>query len=180
MDQVKEYAGPAAGIASGLGTILAAKGNVDTGKSADLLAKYQARQLEQNAGQEIAVGTQAAEEEKRKSDLIASRAIAVAAASGAGALDPTVIKIMQGISAEGDLASATQMYNANERARGLRDQAKAVRFEGKTTAKAYKQRALNTIMAGSNQIANTWGSGAFKDSSRGSTTTEQIRTAEVL
>ena len=155
MEQVKEYA-PIAQKA--VGTLLTAKGELDQGKSANALAKYQAQQLEQNAGQEKAVAQHAAEEEQRKSELLASRAIAVAAASGAGALDPTVVKILQGIDAEGQLASMTQLYNGDERARGLTDQARATRYDGRSAKRAGRTRALTTLLTGAQSMATTWGS----------------------
>lgn len=162
MEQLKEYGPQAAGV---LGTVLSAKGQYDSGKSADRAARYRARQLEQNAGQEMAVASMAASEEQRKSALIASRAMAVAAASGGGALDPTVVKILQGIDAEGDLASATQLYNGGERARGLTDQAKASRYEGALYRAAGKKKAMGTVLSGLNNVAATWGSSTDKPDS---------------
>jgi hypothetical protein len=154
MDQVKEYA-PMAQKA--VGTLLTAKGERDTGRDADRLARYQAAQMEQNAGQEIAASTVSAEEERRKSALIASRAIAVAAASGGGTLDPTVVKILQGVASEGALASATQLYNGAEKARGLREQAKATRYSGASARAAGKTKALSTLLTGAQSMATTWG-----------------------
>lgn len=190
MDQVKEYAPIAQQVA---GTVLQASGEYKSGRAqqntantqgtmakaqgiaAEKLAILQARQLEQNAGQDIAAGTAAVDAERRKSELIASRAMAVAAASGAGALDPTVVKILQGIRGEGELAANTQMYNANERARGQTDQAAATRYEGKLSriagdasnaayrsmgkaaAGAGRTKALTTVMSGLGKFAATWG-----------------------
>jgi hypothetical protein len=191
MDQVKEYAPIAQQIA---GTVLTssgennagnaaydyskAKGNVALarGEAIAKLADFKSRQMEQNAGQQIAAGTHLSEEEQRKSDLIASRAMAVAAASGGGALDPTVVRILQGVSQEGSLASRTQMYNAEESARGMRANAAATRYEGRISreaaiaedaalrseGKAYqkvgKSKALTTILSGINKMVPTWGS----------------------
>lgn len=156
MDQIKDSS-KMLNVAKIGGTMLSAFGENNAGKGSERLAKYQAKQLEQNAKQSVAEGTVAAQDEQRKSALIASRAIAVAAASGAGALDPTVVKILQGISAEGTLASATQMYNANEQARGQLDQAKGARYSGKQAAKAGRTKMLNTLLTGASSIATTWG-----------------------
>lgn len=155
MEQLKTY-GPS--VAGALGTALTAKGDISAGNAAARAADYQARQMEVNAGQENAVASFSAQEEQRKTDLLASKAIAVAAASGGGTLDPTVVKILQGIHGEGALAKQMQIYNGAEAARGLRDQAKATRYEGKLTKGAYKKRALSTILTGVNKLANTWGS----------------------
>lgn len=158
MEQLKMYQPQMNSAAGAIGTLLSAKGERDAGIAADRAARYRARQMEQNAGQAVAAATADAQEEERKSALIASRAIAVAAASGAGALDPTVVRILQGIDAEGKLASATQMYNGYEEARGMREQAKATRFEGKAYKRAGKTKALSTVLGGLRDVANTWGS----------------------
>jgi hypothetical protein len=161
MEKMKEY-GPQ--ISGAIGTLLSAKGEYASGANADRAMKYRARQLEQNAGQVEAEASVAAQEESRKSELIASRAMAVVAASGGGALDPTVVRILQGIDAEGSLATATQLYNGKERARGMRDQAKADRYEGGLHKSAGKKRAMSTIMTGMDKFATTWGSATDKPS----------------
>ena len=154
MDQVKEYAPMAQKV---VGTLLSAKSDRDIGISVNRLAKYRAAQQEQNAGQQIAESTVAAQEQQRKSDLIASRAIAVAAASGGGVLDPTVVKILQGVAGEGALATATELYNGQEVARGMRADANATRFEGRQYKKAYAAKSRTTLLSGLDSIANTWG-----------------------
>jgi hypothetical protein len=153
-ESMKSY-GPM--VQGAVGTLLTAKGQNDSGIEAQRLANYQAEQLRRNGGQQVAQGTQAAQEEQRKSALIASRAMAVAAASGGGTLDPTVVRILQGVAAEGTLASNTQMYNANERARGMNDTADATVYSGNSARKAGKKKALSTILSGASDLANTWG-----------------------
>lgn len=157
MEQIKKYGPQMNSAGSAIGTLLSAKGAADEGRAAERLAIYRVRQMEQNAGQSVAAATVAASEEQRKSALIASRAMAVAAASGAGSLDPTVVRILQGINAEGALASATQMYNGEEEARGMLEQARATRYEGASAKRAGKTRALSTILGGLKNAANTWG-----------------------
>lgn len=73
-------------------------------------------QLDYQAGQETAAGQHAAEAARRKSALMLSRAQAVAAASGGGALDES---LMSGIVGEGEKEAGFQLYGANERAKGL-------------------------------------------------------------
>lgn len=150
-------------VASAAGTVLSAKGDVDAGNAAARSARIQAAQLRQNAGQQIAAATQAAQEEQRKSDLIASRAIALAAASGGGVADPTVIRILQGIQKEGAMAVGTQLYNGQEAARGLETQAKVATYEGNLARKFYRNRALATTLEGASKLSATWGSGTFKE-----------------
>lgn len=171
MDQIAEYGSRVSGA---LGTVLSAKGQLEGGANSDRALRYRARQLERNAGQEVAASTMAAQEEQRKSALITSRAIAVAAASGGNTLDPTVLRILQGISAEGELASATQLYNGQERARGLKEQATADRYEGKMYRTAGRKKALGTLLTGVTSIANTWGSDSDKPGGVFSEGTKQV------
>lgn len=155
MEQLKEY-GPL--ISGAMGTALSAKGQIDSGNGMDKALRYRARQLEQNAGGAEAEASVAVQEEQRKTDLIASRAMAVVAASGGGTLDPTVLRILQGIQGEGALNNEMHRFNGRETARGMRDQAKADRFEGKLYKSAGRKKALSTVMGGLEQYQNTWGS----------------------
>lgn len=166
MDQVsmralQEYAPQ---VASAAGTVLSAKGDYSAASATNAAARSQAQQLRQNANQQMAAATVAAQEEQRKKDLIASKAIAIAAASGGGVTDPTVVRILQGIEAEGTLATQMQLYNGREAARGLNMQANAAEYEGSIAKRFYRSRALSTVLEGASKLANTWGSGTFRDS----------------
>lgn len=76
--------------------------------------------LNEEAGQTEAAAQRAALAQQKVASLVESRAKAVAAASGAGATDPSVINIISRISAEGALRSLTATYEGEERARKLR------------------------------------------------------------
>ena len=130
-------------------------------------ADYQAAQLRVNAGQAQAQGQAASVDEMRRSRLIQSRALALAAASGGGASDPTVIHLISNLALEGELARRTQLYNGDERARSLRNQALATEYEGLTNQYAgiNAQNAANASAdaistAGKWQVASTLVSGA--------------------
>jgi hypothetical protein len=142
----------AAPIAIG-GSLLSAFGSIQDGQQQYAAAQYQAKQLQQNAGQTEAAGQRDAENQTRQSLLMQSRALAVAGASGAGAVDPTVLKLISGIAMEGDLAARTAMYNADEQARGMRNQASATVYEGKQARKAGKIKALSTVLSGMGNTA---------------------------
>lgn len=76
--------------------------------------------LDEEAGQTEAAAQRTALAQTRTASLIESRAKAVAAASGGGATDPTVINLISRISAEGALRSLTATYEGEEKARKLR------------------------------------------------------------
>jgi hypothetical protein len=164
-------------ILGSIGTGMQAAGQLNAGSASrrageaqQVAAEYSARQLDTNAGQAQAASQRVAEEETRKSMLLQSRAMAVSAASGGGALDPTVMALISGLSKEGQLASETLLYGGAERARGMHEQAKATRYEGATRAAAghaaertSQFSAMSTILSGATK---DWGGGGYKNSRR--------------
>jgi hypothetical protein len=130
-------AGIAAGIMKGVGSVLEIEGHRQAGESAKLTgqrrnvaAQFQAVQLEQQAGQSVAASQRVALEEKRKANLFASRALALAGASGGGASDPTVVRIIASIVGEGSYRAAVAHYRGEDEARKLRTGAKVARYQG--------------------------------------------------
>lgn len=141
------------------GTFLSAAGTLEGGEAQQRAASYQAAQMRRNAGQEQAAGIQAAKEEARKAELIQSRILAVAGASGAGALDPTVINLISQTAAEGELASMTRIYNSEVAAQGLREQAAATEYEGVLAKRASKYKAYSTMLSGGKSMMDMYGGG---------------------
>src|SRR5688572_12906051 len=70
-----------------------------------------------------------AKSERRKAQLVRSRALAVAGASGAGVSDPTVSKILSDIDTEGELNALNSLWSGDYTARALRLGANASRNE---------------------------------------------------
>ena len=161
MQSVGKYAPSVAGA---MGTALQVKGDLETANASARAARVQAAQLRQNAKQQVAAATFAAQEAQREKDLIASRAIALAAASGGGVTDPTVIRILQGIEREGALKTEMALYNGLEEARGMNAKASAVEYEGAMARRMYRSRAMSTAMSGATKLATTWGQESFADS----------------
>lgn len=140
------------------------------GESQKVAAEYQAQQLDTNAGQAQASSQRAAIEAQRQSMLIQSRAIALSAASGGGALDPTVMALVSGMSKEGQLSSDTLLYGGAEAARGMKEQAKATRYQGeqqriagKTAQGTSRIQTAGTILS---SISKDWGGNGFRDTYR--------------
>lgn len=140
--------GIAGSIVQSVGTNMGATGQYLEGKSRESTAYAEAGQLERNASQLKAQGQFEGEEELRKSRLIQSRIIAVAGASGASVLDPTVLNIIGINAAEGGLAAATRRYNAESKAKDMEYQAQIRRQEGKAHAKAARWAAGGTAVSG--------------------------------
>ena len=161
------------------GTLLSAKGQKDAGKVAAaqgqqaaqnemVAAEFEARQAEYLANKAKAVSHLEAFEQRRIAALLASRTLALAAGSGAGASDPTVVGLMSEIYAEGAYRSALAMYEGEEEARSLGVAAQARRLsgksaasaaltEGKSTAKASNLSMFSTLLSGGSSFLDKYG-----------------------
>lgn len=99
------------------GSTLLSASSIQRGASSD------ARQLRRMAGQERATSQRAGIEERRRAALLESRARAVAAGSGAGVSDPTVVKLMADIEAEGEYRALNRQYEGETAASSLEAEA---------------------------------------------------------
>ena len=127
---------------------------------------FESAQLRQQAGQDIAVSQQRAQEQLRQSRLVQSRTLAVAAASGGGVSDPTIVRMLSRVAGEGTYRANTALYEGEERARLKRMQAEASDYEGKTgiisgdmRAKAYNTGAAASLFAGASSLYAKYNSG---------------------
>jgi hypothetical protein len=134
------------------GTVMSAGGQIRQGRQAQAAADYEAAQLEQNAGQQIASSQRAALSDEQQARLAQSRALAVAAASGGGASDPTIVGILSRLNGEGTYRSMVDLYQGQERARQLNDQAAATRYQGEVAASNAKWAAASTLVSGSSSM----------------------------
>lgn len=158
------------GIAS---TVVQASSTLAAGKAEQQAAnaraqglEHQAAQARQVAGQERATSQRAAIEQRRRGRLLSSRALAVAAASGAGAGDPTVENILGGIGAEGEFRALSELFIGEERARGLETQADLRIFESEQERRAGKAaRSASRLAAGAQILGGT--AKAFSASGQG-------------
>lgn len=133
------------------GDLLNAGGTLMAGREAQLAARFTAAQLRQNAGQAQASSQRQAYEVDRQSQLIASRALAVAAASGGGASDPTVVNILARTAQEGSYRRAVALYGGDERARSMNLAADAKEMEGNNAEiGSWLSAGAKTVSAGAN------------------------------
>lgn len=137
---------------AGAGALVSAGGTILGARSEAKQLKSEARQLEAKAGTERAISQRQAMEERRQARLAASRGLAVAAASGGGADDPTVVNTLANIAGEGEYRALTALYNGEETARGDEAQAKARRKEAKNVKRASYFKAANTILSAGSSI----------------------------
>jgi len=102
--------------------------------------EFQAKQLEVRAGQERAAAQRRFLEQRRRGRLLQSSLQARAAASGAGATDPTVNKLATGIESEADYLARTALFEGEEAGRALESGAALRRFEGAEALRAGRAR----------------------------------------
>ena len=150
-------------------------------KQSNVFAKWQADQLKQ-AGRE-AQGAAAVDmrEHFRQAALLQSTVTARAAASGAGASNPTVLNIMQDIEARATELASMENTRGLREARGYNRQAAAtilqnkidrttsklqqkagianIRMTGSATASAAKQQGMASLIGGFGNAASSISSG---------------------
>jgi hypothetical protein len=88
-----------------------------------LYAEFAMWNAERTGALVVAASQRQAAEERRQADLVASRALAVAAASGGGVSDPTVVNIIARTRGEGVYRANVALYEGAERARSMRIEA---------------------------------------------------------
>lgn len=153
------------------GSLISAKGQKDAGKAANkqaqqaaqneaVAAEFEARQADYLAGQAKAVAQREAHEQRKSAGLLASRALALAAAGGGGASDPGVVDIINNIYSEGAYRSALAMYEGEEEARSLGISAQSRRLSGKSFGDARRAEGKSAVKAANTNMFSTLVSGA--------------------
>lgn len=110
----------ASGLVQAWGLIEGGRAARIAGERAKAAGEFAAWQADRDAGLSIALAQQRAKEERRQSDMMASRALAVAAASGGGVSDPTIMRLLANVRGEGVYRSNVALYEGEARARELR------------------------------------------------------------
>jgi hypothetical protein len=154
--------GASAAILIGAGAGISAFSQINAGRMARLAGdrsaarmQFQAKEAEYQAGQVVAESQLAAAEQRRQADLVASRSLAVAAASGAGVSDPTVMNVIARTKGEGVYRASLALYEGVAKARSLRVQSAfdelagdEASLQGRITEGESKTGALGTLVAG--------------------------------
>ena len=120
--------------------------------------EFEAKQQEIAAAESSGVGMRAAQDEILKARMVNSTALARAAASGAGASDPTVMAILARTAGEGSYRAATAMYEGEAQARLDRMRAAALRYQADVGVADAKDAAGLTEMG----VASTLLSGGLR------------------
>lgn len=156
---IPAWVGPAMAVAGAATSIIggnnAAASAKEAGARQKAASEFEAAQLEQNAGQAIASSQREAEEQRRQTRLVQSRALALSAASGGGVTDPTVVNLIGDIAGEGAYRAGVALYQGADKARQMNMGASAKRYEGDLAVEAGNNKAKAYRMQG---IAGAFGS----------------------
>lgn len=141
--------------ANAIGTLMRAGGEFasgqnsqDYGDAAEAAALATAEQLRQRAGQVQAGAQRAAFSVDREAKYTASRALAIAAASGGGASAPTVVSLIAKNASEFAHRRSVALYNGQDEARTLNMKADVAEYEGKVRNQVAKSEANAKFLQG--------------------------------
>lgn len=131
-----------------IGSGVSAVGQIAAGQQQKAMADYQAQQLDQQAKDRMAVATRDAEQEAKKKDALLSRQTALAASSGGGVQNQSVLKLLEDTEAQGTFNANSAIYGGQSDASGLRSQAAVSRAEGKAAQTGSYLGAAGTLISG--------------------------------
>jgi hypothetical protein len=163
----------AIGFLSLLGTAVSAVGTIAGGAAARQqseaqaqMNEYRARQAEIEAGEARAAAQREAMQKEREGSLALSNLQAMAAASGAGAADPTIVGLGESLAGESRLGADIERYKGESRARGLEDQATLQRLAAAAALAEGEARLRQSYFSAGSSLLGGFGS-AFSRYARG-------------
>lgn len=142
-------------------TALSVASAVRQGQQAKIDAQVQARELREDANARQAESQREAIVRRRQGNFAASRARAVAAASGAGVTDTTADILIGRIEKQTDLNVLNALYEGDTTARGLRGGARTAEREGRAAERAGLYRGAGAALSGATSFYDKYG-GQFK------------------
>jgi hypothetical protein len=131
-----------------MGTIAQANAMRAQAQAEQQAANYKAQVENQQAQEDRAAAQRRALAEREKTQYAQSQLQALAAASGGGADDPTIIKLSSDIAAHGEYNALADMYTGESKGVDLENQANLDVYSGAMKADAMRAKANSTIMGG--------------------------------
>lgn len=145
------------GLIAGLvGTGVSTVGSIAAGAAQEEMLEAQATAAERQANEERAASQREAIQRAREARLVLSKQQNVAAASGAGALDPTILDIMGKTAAQGQYNVSSALYEGEARGAGLEDQAAIDRMRARQAKLAGFVDAGSTMLSGISGFSDKW------------------------
>ncbi len=143
-------------------TALTVGNAIREGDQAKIDSQIKARELREDANARQADSQREAIQRRRQGNFAASRARAIAAASGGGVSDTTADTLIGRIEAQSDFNVLNALYEGDTTARGLRDGARTARREGRAARTSSRYRALGSAFSGATSFASKYGGGGEK------------------
>lgn len=150
-------AAPYIGLAS---AATQAYSGIQQGKAAKANAESVAIQKERAGKAAQAEAQQQAIQERKKANYAESRALAVAASSGAGVKTPTVQNILGDLHEQGDYNVLSTLFSGDSEAEAYNLSATATRNEGRAAKRASYLNAGSTILQGVSSFYSRYNSNA--------------------
>lgn len=131
-----------------LGPAIQAAGTIIGGLNENAVAGQEAKQLQFNAGQQVAASQRAAAIATRQANIMKSNIRGQAGGSGAGGGDITVQNLEADVGREGEYNALSALYSGQSEANAMRNQAALTKFAGKNNLIGSIIRAAATTIGG--------------------------------
>lgn len=135
------------------GTALQAIGAIQQGRAADVSAKFEAKQIEQNAKQREAIAQREAIVRAQKIRESQNQYILRNAAGGVSMTSPSVAQILGGFEEDINYERSVALYQGAEEATGMRTQAQATRIAGKQARSSGLTSGVSSLVGGTVRAA---------------------------
>lgn len=147
----------AAPYISAASTVFAVGSQIQQGKRAKSIAEMQAREKEKAANEAAAESQRDAQTERKKAKYVASRARAVAGASGAGVTDPTTTNLLTDIESQGEYNAYSAIFSGTSMEDSLRAGASIDRNRGSAVRSASYANSASTAISGGSSWFDKYG-----------------------
>lgn len=160
------------------GSAMQANAAREAGKAGQEAKEYEADRYEEQAIASVASAQREMLNERRKKELIVSRAQALAAFGGGGVNDPTVQNIIGDLDGEGAYREAVSLYQGEEEARKLNLAAGLSRLEGanirkggEAQSRAYAIQGIASAASSASSLYSKYNQGKYNATQAGRNTT---------
>ena len=141
------------------GTIISAGSTYASGKFARREGDFRAKQMREQANADKATAVQEAKFERRKSDLLQSRAKALAASSGTDVSSADIQNVMSELDERGEYNALGALFKGFSSARSKLAGANMEEIAGKMEKKQGKRKAIANIVSGSSDFHDVYSYG---------------------
>lgn len=160
------------------GSAMQASAAREAGKAGQEMKELEAQNYEAQAVQSVASAQREMLNERRRKELVVSRAQALAAFGGGGVNDPTVQNIIGDLEGEGAYREAIALYQGEEEARKLEYAAGLSRLEGlnlrkggEAQSRAYAIQGVASAVQSASSLYSKYNQAKYNSTQAGRTTT---------